>query len=116
MEKHRTLNTLLSSLFVNNMLKHWTIFQERSGSILVKLRFTNTEDINDTVNNNGITDQSPIAFRRKSAQQVERDRDRALRHKDARTGVHTRSMASIEQPRSAEPDVLSSTVPLDLSA
>ena len=115
MEKHRTLNTLLSSLFTNNILKHWTIFEEKSGSILVKLRFTNIEDINGTINNE-IIDQSPIAFRRKSTKQVNRDRDRAARHKDARAGVHTRSMESVEQPRSAEPDVLSSTAPLDLSA
>ena len=117
MERHGTLNTLLDSLFTSNQLKNWTIFEEKSGSILVKLRFTNT----DMDSNTATVTESPIAFKRKSCKQVSRDRERAARHKDARVGATTRGMASAyptspELPRSAETDSISKTVPLDISA
>ena len=115
MDKHRTLHTLVSSLFTENQLKNWTIFEEKSGSILVKLRFTN-----GNVDNSGATAQSPVAYKRKSTKQVTRDRTRAARHKDALTGVSTRSMASAEPaspelPRSVETYSISETGPLEFS-
>ena len=58
MDKHRTLHTLVSSLFTENQLKNWTIFEEKSGCILVKLRFTNAD-----LDNTGAIAQSPVASR-----------------------------------------------------
>ena len=53
---------LLSSLFENNNLKNWTIFEEKSRSIVVKLRFTNTDQNGHTSD----SEQLPVSYKKKS--------------------------------------------------
>ena len=84
----------MDRLFTNNCLKNWSIFEETSGSTVVRLRFTKNGD------NNVVT--SPQSFRRKSETQAQRDRDRAARHRDARTGATTRSQASADRTLASE--------------
>ena len=52
MEQHKTLELLMRTLFANNCMKTWNIFEENSGNIVLKIRFTKTEDSkNDNFNN-----------------------------------------------------------------
>ena len=111
MEQYNTLNVTLCALFDQNSLKNWSIFDDLiTGTTIVKLRFTKSE--------NGDMTTPPQSFRRKSNNQVARDRDRAVRHR-AHTGrMSTRSqvaaanadaVASIEIPRHAETISVSDT-------
>ena len=113
MKQHKSLNLLMDTLFANNSLTNWSIYEEKSGNIVVRLRFTKIEDGgNDT---NVIRSQS---FRKKSEAQAKRDRERAARH---RSGVTTRSQAaqaateSAELARGEEQICDSDTLPPDMS-
>ena len=68
-------------------MQNWSVYEEISGSTVVKLRFTKS-----------INSDSELAhhqsFRRKSEAQSQRDRNRAARHRAASTGVTTRGQAS----------------------
>ena len=57
MDKHTKLNMLLSSLFESNALSTWIIFEDKSGIVNVRLRFTKCGDM-DSVEN--------VSFWRKS--------------------------------------------------
>ena len=115
MDQHTTLNMLMDSLFNANSLKNWSIFEDSNENIIVRLRFTKQEDTNVV--------PSPQSFRRKSDAQVQRDRDRAARHRSARTEMVTRSRAatgltndvSIEEPRHIKTILNSETGPLEIS-
>ena len=116
MEEHKTLKMLLSSIFESNDLTNWTIFEEKSGSIVVKIRFTNSdknEHSSDTAT------PSPISYKKKSDNQMRRDQDRMARHQE-REAVMTRSRTSVnetsvELPRFSESDSVSEPAPLEYS-
>ena len=95
MEQHKTLELLMRTLFANNCLKTWSIFEENSGNIVLKIRFTKTDNSQNENSNNVIKSAS---YKRKSSSQTQRDRERALRHHAARDGVTTRSQAAVEYP------------------
>ena len=86
MEKHTTLSMLLSSLFAKNNLKNWTIYEDNSEFINVRIRFTKCED-SESVDN--------MSYRRVSEAQTRRNRERAARHRDAaETRRNTRSQTA----------------------
>ena len=97
MEQHTTLNLLLDSLFSNNSLKNWSVFEETNGFTVLKLRFTKSDNTTATT--------SSQSFRRKSDAQSQRDRDRAARHRDARAGATTRSQTSTGLPAESSPEL-----------
>ena len=119
MEQHATLKMLMDSLFMNNCLGNWSIFEDKSGQTVVNIRFTK--------NGNEDTVTAPQSFRRKSEAQAQRDRDRAARHRVARAGATTRSRAreasvdmtavsdSPELPRHIETISVSNTASLEVS-
>ena len=88
MDNYGTLNLLLDSLFNNNCLQNWSLFEEMDGNkcTVVKLRFTKTEN----------TEVTPQSYRRKSEAQSRRDRDRAARHRAGRDDIITRSRSSVD--------------------
>ena len=67
-----TIKRLLDSLMQNNPLLTWQMYQERTGSVMIKMRFGNTE-LKEDSNNNGY-------FKRKSSNQIKRDNRRAEQH------------------------------------
>ena len=120
----KTLEILMSSLLQENNVLSWQIYQDKSGNVNMKLRFTG---------DNVTHDQPPVSYRRKAPAQVKRDQARAqtfratMAHKSPRnmsdcperlTGVRTRRMAAAEetpeQMRSGL-DNDTSDVPLDIS-
>ena len=117
MDNYGTLTLLLDSLFKNNYLQNWSLYEETDSNnyILVKLRFTKKE-------NAGIVPQS---YRRRSEAQSRRDRDRAARHRARRDDIVTRSRSSadvpetvaesVEMPRNLETNSHSDTMQLEHS-
>lgn len=73
MEKNPTLKRMLDQLMEHNKLKNWMSFPEKSGCIMLKLRFYG--DMSD--NEDGeIVNNTSAMFRRKSDKQIERDFNR----------------------------------------
>lgn len=101
MAKTDTVRLLIDTLMDNKCLKMWTIFQEESGSTLVKLRFVDSQngvEQQDQVIN---TNDSNMCFKRKSDKQLKRDRARVQHHKEDTSRIKTRSMsksAHTEEP------------------
>ena len=78
-----TIKMLLDTMMRNNPLLNWNIYQEKSGSVVIKLRFGG--------DNNGVTDPNTNAhFRRKSDSQLNRDHQRAQEHHMQRNQVKKR--------------------------
>ena len=77
METPHILKSLLDTLFSNDELKMWQIYEEHSGNICVKLRF-NGRELGLNVNVLQSTRQG--TFKRRSAAQTKRDRERASHH------------------------------------
>ena len=102
MDKHPTLDMLLSSLFASNILSNWSIYDDKNGCVNVRLRFTKCDDIKT----------EHVSFRRKSQNQLNRDRERAIHHKTDKNTQSTRILRShmsdvnedepLELPRSSE--------------
>ena len=85
MDKHRTLDVLLSSLFDENVLRNWSILQEKSGSILVKLRFDSHVGMHEISTDSSATttrESLPKKYRAISAKQEKRNQDRAKNYQD----------------------------------
>ena len=105
MDVHKTLKMLMDSLFTNNDVKNWTIFEEKSGNVIMKIRFTNRtehEQASDNIAHRPI----PVSYKKKSEKQMSRDRDRMAQHQRPEP-VMTRSRASdsmetVELPRNEE--------------
>ena len=111
MDNYPTLDALVNTLFATNELSSWQIFEDKRNFVHLRLRFTK-QDINVS------SDDQNASFRRKSAKQVKRDRERVSRHKDSRTSSPIRERpptrasmnAPIEEPRNAESTALSESV------
>ena len=80
MESYKTLHSLLQSLFDDNTLKNWSILQEKSGSILCKLRFIG-HDGNSAATRE---DSMPVKHRLVSQKQDNRNNLRAKSFKDSK--------------------------------
>ena len=107
MDKHATLNMLLSSLFENNQLHNWSIFEDNSDFINVRIRFTKHEDTAEPAQN--------ISYRRVSEAQSKRSRERAARHRDAASRrTNPTAETTVENARSDGHLDLSETGPLVL--
>ncbi len=92
------LGNLLDMFFSSANLHTWSIYEEKSGHITVKLRFEG--ECSHTGVNMGQSGQA--TFKRKNEKQTYRDRTRAKEHQQSKKGVTTRSMAknrSVEKPR-----------------
>ena len=89
MDNTSTVRSLIDTLMDSKLLKMWTIYQEPSGSVLVKMRFMDTQQQQlDTKIQN-----SNIHFRRKSDKQINRDKARSELHsQNKRHRMATRSM------------------------
>ena len=62
MDNHLTLKMLLGTLFDNNTLKNWTIYEEyKSKNVVMKIRFTNDQSMDNMDN---------ITYKRKSEKQA----------------------------------------------
>ena len=70
------LGNALVSLSSEHLLQSWTIYHEKSGHISVKIRFMAATD--------SVNHDNGIHYRRKSCQQVNRDRERGLAWRAAR--------------------------------
>jgi len=82
MDQHKTLNLMVDSLFTENVLKHWSILKEKSGSILLKMRFVGIDgDANSPVP----PEKLPIKLKAVSHKQVERSNQRAMKYKANQT-------------------------------
>ncbi len=68
---------MLHTVLEQDMLKTWTISQEQSGNIVVKLRFYGTHGGQGSLNLATGDHGGELSFKRKSAKQNLRDRERA---------------------------------------
>ena len=97
MDKH-------TSLLDNNNLHNWSIFEDKSEFINVRIRFTKCDDTN-TVNTN-------VSYRRVSESQARRNQDRAACHRAAGSRMQTRSQVVHPSPElqrgSEEEDIYNS--------
>ena len=85
---------LLDLLMDNKQLKLWTIYQEPSGSTLVKIRFVDYQNGSDQHDQITKQNNSNMYFKRKSEKHIRRDKARAEQHKKAtHAKMNTRSMA-----------------------
>ncbi len=96
----KTLEDLLETLLAKKTLASWQIYDEKSGKIVVKLRFSEACSSGGTTERHG-----QISYKRKSQKQIVRDAQRTAKWRDNVENVRiTRSMAQkqnmdIEQPR-----------------
>ncbi len=74
------LEKMLHTLLEQDMLKAWTIFQEQSGNIVVKLRFYGTHGCQGSLNLATGDQGGERSFKKKSAKQTLRERERARAH------------------------------------
>ena len=99
MDQHHTLDMLMKSLFDQNVLSSWQIYEDKRNFVHVRLRFTKHDNTLSPSDLNA-------SFHRKSESQSQRDRGRRDRHRELRTRPVTRSQAphdiSIEMPRTSE--------------
>ena len=89
MEAHGSLRMLLDTLLEKETLNSWNIYEEKSGAVVVRVRFSprhSASDVGSTDANNGIN----IGYKRKSPAQLARDRERARTFNERRM---TRSQA-----------------------
>ncbi len=89
----KMLDILLDTLFRNDTLKSWSIFDEKSGCITVKLRFSGQNGGQKGLN---IDHSGQTTFKRRSDSQTERDRMRAQHYK-TKEGITTRSRSKIQK-------------------
>ena len=107
MGRSNILDNLLNILFDKDTLQSWNIYQERSGSVTVKLRFKGESGSQTGLN---IGQAGQVSFKRKTTQQTLRDKIRAEKHQNDKQGVTTRSKSKkqsveseeIEQPRTGD--------------
>ncbi len=71
---------MLHTHLKQDMLKTWTIFQEQSRNIVVKLRFYGTHGSQGSLNLATGDQGSEFSFKRKSAKQTLRDGQRGRAH------------------------------------
>ena len=94
----KSLEIQLDALFANDSLKSWQIYEEKNGCVTVKLRFNGHHIGQNGLN---IATGGEVKYRRKSEQQVVRDRKRAESFKNSH-GVVTRSRSRVSECPSAE--------------
>ena len=82
MGNDKNAESLLRELFKNNCVDKLNIYKDKFGCYVARVRFTNPDD-QDQVQH------TPIALRRKSDNQIQRDIDRAIRFKDASTSMRS---------------------------
>ena len=73
MEKYQALKMILDKLMKEDKLDMWTMFGEKSGSIMVKMRFQGTMGDNESDDE---AQNSDVMFKRKSDKQIMRDINR----------------------------------------
>ena len=89
MEAHGSLRMLLDTLLEKETLNSWNIYEEKSGAVVVRVRFSprhSVSNVSSTDANNGLN----IGYKRKSPAQLARDRERARTFNERRM---TRSQA-----------------------
>ena len=96
MDNHLTLKMLMDTLFGNNALKNWNIYEEfRSKDIILKIRFTKSQNTDHSIDS--------ISYKKKSDKQMNRDRARGNEFKEYKRPVsngHDISNSEIEVLRS----------------
>ena len=89
------LEIMMQQLQAKGTLSSWQIYEEKSGSVCVKVRF----DCHDS-NQSTMENTLPVTYKRKNEKQIHRDKKRAEIY--SQKGMTTRSqtrMSDVEQPR-----------------
>ena len=86
MEAHGSLRMLLDTLLDKETLNSWNIYEEKSGAVVVRIRFSPRH----TASHVGLTNVQNIGYKRKSPAQMARDQERDRSYNERR---HTRSQA-----------------------
>ena len=85
------LGNVMSSLSQDNKLVSWSIYQEKDGHISLKVRFVPVDD-------SAKRDSEEIHYKKKSARQVQRDRDRTLAWQQKQRTCATSTMDNAVSP------------------
>ena len=116
--KHRTLFSVLNALLAENNLLGWNVAPQKSGCVLVKIRFSNMEDfIENGLNSKGAcTVDMPDhrSYRKLSVKQTERNYSRAQKYKG--NSKKRPRLESPELPRTENLPVSSMDPTFDLSS
>ncbi len=97
MDNNRTLKNMLDMLCEKNGLVTWQIFEEKSGSIVAKLRFAAMADSHASLNTS-----IPVTYKRKTASNIQRDQLRSKQHK-TKEGIITRSQTQRRESETENP-------------
>ena len=104
MDKHGSLKILLDTLLDKESLNSWQIYEEKNGSVVVRIRFAARHCKAIVTGATNITDEENIiAYKRKSSAQIRRDNERAKQHHERRI------------TRSQTLNVVDNIVPRDIS-
>ncbi len=106
-----SLEIILEQLNAKGTLSSWQIFEEKSGSVCVRLRYDCNGDSQSTM------DRSKITYKRKTQKQSDRDYQRAQRYntEGMKTRSKTRTESNVEMPRCDFNNLHSETIDLDMS-
>ena len=83
MEMYGSLKMLLDTLMDKQALSSWQIYEEKNGSVVVKIRFA-ARHCNATVTGATTSEDKIIAYKRKSPAQIRRDNARSKQHYERR--------------------------------
>ena len=83
MEMHENLKMLLDTLMDKQVLSSWQIYEEKNGSVVVKIRF-GARHCNATVTGAIASEDKIIAYKRKSPAQIRRDNALSKQHYEKR--------------------------------
>ena len=101
------LEKLLDTLSGTNEVRTWNIFQDKNGTVVVKIRFSGQ----DGSSGSGVG-QLPVSYKRKSTKQMQRDSDRAKQHSQGmQTRSRTKMQGDIENARSGDISLNSDLLP-----
>ena len=105
------LEIMVQQLQAKGTLSSWQIYEEKSGSVCVKVRF----DCHDS-NQSTMENTLPVTYKRKNEKQIHRDKKRAEIY--SQKGMTTRSqtrMSDVEQPRGSLDNLDGETHDLNIS-
>ena len=120
MDKHGSLKMLLDTLLDKGTLNSWQIYEEKNGSVVVRIRFAARHCKAIVTGATNVTDEENIiAYKRKSPAQIRRDNERAKQHHERRItrsqtlnaidNIVPRDISEPEFVRSSDNDLFSDT-------
>ena len=82
MGKNATLQRIIDGLMKTELVKDWALFNEKTGTTLLKIRFLPSSDNMDTHDDSSVDRNTDIHMYRKSDKRLKRDLCRAKSHRD----------------------------------